>query len=296
MARYRCGQYLMLQCPELGKEWHPFTITSAPEEDFVSVHIRCRGDWTKALQAKFNPESLALVEYRPAGSAPPDGENAKYSLTSKEQPCEIRVDGPYGSGSDRTDEYETVMLVGTGIGVTPFASVMKSLKIRAEREHAVRPSKVYFYWVCRDQKEFDWFSWLIEELSNLGDRFELNTYLTGELDLDQMIKQHAAPDGYQAEETKALIGGKHKHGSKKSVNAVGQGEAVEMVQAAGTKWAGKKWAGRPDWRRIFKEKSKAHAGEEIGVFLCGPGAEELQAMCNKSTTADTAFVFHKEVF
>lgn len=157
-------------------------------------------------------------------------------------------------------------------------------------------AQVYFYWVCRDQKEFDWFSWLIEELSNLGDRFELNTYLTGELDLDQMIKQHAAPDGYQDDETKALIGGKHKHGSKKSVNAVGQGEAVEMEQAAGTKWAGKKWAGRPDWRRIFKEKSKTHAGEEIGVFLCGPGAEELQAMCNKSTTAETAFVFHKEVF
>jgi hypothetical protein len=59
------------------------------------------------------------------------------------------------------------------------------------------PPQVYFYWVCRDQKEFDWFSWLIEELSNLGDRFELNTYLTGELDLDQMIKQHTTPDGYQ---------------------------------------------------------------------------------------------------
>uniref|UniRef100_A0A7S1SRV3 Ferric reductase NAD binding domain-containing protein n=1 Tax=Tetraselmis chuii TaxID=63592 RepID=A0A7S1SRV3_9CHLO len=102
---------------------------------------------------------------------------------------------------------------------------------------------------------------------------------------------------HQDEETRALMDTKSgRGGSRKSRNAVGQSEAVEMVQPSGTKWAGKKWAGRPDWRRIFKEQSKAHAGEEIGVFLCGPGAAELQAMCNKNSTADTAFVFHKEVF
>ena len=30
-------------------EWHPFTITSAPGDPFVSVHIRVVGDWTEAL-------------------------------------------------------------------------------------------------------------------------------------------------------------------------------------------------------------------------------------------------------
>lgn len=247
----------------------------------------------------------------------------------------VQVDGPYGSGSDRTDEYSTVMLVGcipnrhgfivtrgicvgsthltrpwlpqvgTGIGVTPFASVMKSLKIRQKREgNSVRPTKVYFYWVCRDQREFDWFSWLIEELSHLGDRFELNTYLTGELNLDEMMKQHGnQPNGLQADEKKAILAGAKGNRSlvNRGRNKVGTDEA-EMVEAVGadnetgTKWAGRKWAGRPDWRRIFKEQAAKHAGEEIGVFLCGPGAEELSAMCKKSTTADTAFVFHKEVF
>jgi predicted ferric reductase len=38
---YKPGQYLFLNCPYIAsQEWHPFTITSAPEEDFVSVHIR----------------------------------------------------------------------------------------------------------------------------------------------------------------------------------------------------------------------------------------------------------------
>ena len=306
---YRCGQYLMLQCPDLGREWHPFTITSAPEEEYVSVHIRCRGDWTKALQQKLNPEGLENVKFHRKGlAASSDAENAVVGKGTMEQPCEIRVDGPYGSGSDRTDEYNTVMLVGTGIGVTPFASVMKSLKIRQEREgSSVRPNKVYFYWVCRDQKEFEWFSWLIEELSNLGDRFELNTYLTGELDLDQMIKQHGNnPNALQAEEKQALIkAGALKHRKSNKVNT----EETEILDDSGAnllvggkdtktaaKWAGKKWAGRPNWRRIFKEKAQTHEGEEIGVFLCGPGAAELEDMCRKSSDEQTAFVFHKEVF
>ncbi len=33
-------------------EWHPFTITSAPGDPYVSVHIRVVGDWTEALWKK----------------------------------------------------------------------------------------------------------------------------------------------------------------------------------------------------------------------------------------------------
>jgi predicted ferric reductase len=39
--KYKPGQYLYLNCPALSfYEWHPFTISSAPHEDFVSCHIR----------------------------------------------------------------------------------------------------------------------------------------------------------------------------------------------------------------------------------------------------------------
>ncbi|XP_010826751.1 PREDICTED: cytochrome b-245 heavy chain, partial [Bison bison bison] len=44
------GQYIFVKCPVVSKlEWHPFTLTSAPEEDFFSIHIRIVGDWTEGL-------------------------------------------------------------------------------------------------------------------------------------------------------------------------------------------------------------------------------------------------------
>lgn len=44
------SQYIFFCCPEVSIwQYHPFTLTSAPEEDYISVHIRCVGDFTKAL-------------------------------------------------------------------------------------------------------------------------------------------------------------------------------------------------------------------------------------------------------
>jgi hypothetical protein len=43
----------------------PFTITSAPHESFVSVHIRVVGDWTGDLWNLLNPENkLGIVQVR----------------------------------------------------------------------------------------------------------------------------------------------------------------------------------------------------------------------------------------
>ncbi|KAL2902666.1 Respiratory burst oxidase-like protein F [Bienertia sinuspersici] len=48
--RYKSGQYMFVQCPAVSPfEWHPFSITSAPGDDFLSIHIRKAGDWTEDL-------------------------------------------------------------------------------------------------------------------------------------------------------------------------------------------------------------------------------------------------------
>jgi NADPH oxidase 2 len=42
----------------------------------------------------------------------------------------IMVDGPFGSASEDFLKYETVLLVGAGIGVTPFASWVLFFQVR----------------------------------------------------------------------------------------------------------------------------------------------------------------------
>lgn len=39
----------------------------------------------------------------------------------------VEVDGPFGTASEDVFQYEVAMLVGAGIGVTPFASILKSI-------------------------------------------------------------------------------------------------------------------------------------------------------------------------
>uniref|UniRef100_A0A4W6EWM6 NADPH oxidase 2 n=1 Tax=Lates calcarifer TaxID=8187 RepID=A0A4W6EWM6_LATCA len=102
------GQYVFIQCPSVSRlEWHPFTLTSAPEEDYFSAHIRIVGDWTQAL-------------YEACGGDKNETQEA-WKLPK------IAIDGPFGTASEDVFRYEVVMLVGAGIGVTPFASILKSV-------------------------------------------------------------------------------------------------------------------------------------------------------------------------
>lgn len=39
----------------------------------------------------------------------------------------LGVDGPFGTASEDVFDYEVSMLIGAGIGVTPFASILKSI-------------------------------------------------------------------------------------------------------------------------------------------------------------------------
>ena len=47
---YQPGDYIFLKIPAIAKyEWHPLTISSSPEQDFVGFHIRAVGTWTNKL-------------------------------------------------------------------------------------------------------------------------------------------------------------------------------------------------------------------------------------------------------
>jgi respiratory burst oxidase len=42
---------------------HPFSITSAPKDDYVSVHIRTLGDWTRELKNVFSKVPTPTIHH-----------------------------------------------------------------------------------------------------------------------------------------------------------------------------------------------------------------------------------------
>ncbi|ROT77418.1 hypothetical protein C7M84_003943 [Penaeus vannamei] len=67
---FQPGEYVYLRVPSIARyEWHPFTISSAPEqEDIFTVHIRSVGEWTRRLYDMFHTEPAAPVSQEENGS------------------------------------------------------------------------------------------------------------------------------------------------------------------------------------------------------------------------------------
>ena len=59
---FKPGDYVYLNVPSIANfEWHPFTISSAPEQtDTLSLHIRAVGQWTRSLYEYFEQEQARL--------------------------------------------------------------------------------------------------------------------------------------------------------------------------------------------------------------------------------------------
>jgi predicted ferric reductase len=253
---YKPGQYVFLGCPYIARfEWHPFTISSSPDEDFLSVHIRIVGDWTGMLHRLLNPENkMGLVQ-----------ENM---LTAPNGRPIILVDGPFGAASEEAFKFENVTLWAAGIGVTPFASILKSIKYRIENADATCPIKsVSFYWVNRDTNSFEWFVDLLAELERKCSFLTINLYFTGTLGADQV---------------RAVM-----------YNAQGNTDSITGLEA-------KTIFGRPNLNQIFGETAQKFIGHRVGVFFCGPVAlsKRLDAASRKFTNAKegTKFIYHKENF
>lgn len=76
----------------------------------------------------------------------------------------VLIDGPYGAPAEDVFKCEVAVLVGAGIGVTPFASILKHIWYRQKRGKLGALRRVEFIWVCRDAPSFGWFQSLLQEV------------------------------------------------------------------------------------------------------------------------------------
>ncbi|XP_022736208.1 respiratory burst oxidase homolog protein A-like isoform X2 [Durio zibethinus] len=304
--RYKSGQYMFVQCPAVSPfEWHPFSITSAPGDDYLSVHIRQLGDWTQELRRLFSK----VCEPPVAGKS---GLLRADETTKKSLP-KLLIDGPYGAPAQDYRKYDVLLLVGLGIGATPFISILKDLlnnivkmeeqavsnscqvmnssrtsdlsigsndsttpnRVSPKRKKTLKTTNAYFYWVTREQGSFDWFKGVMNEVAELDQRgvIEMHNYLTSVYE--------------EGDARSALIT------MVQALNHAKNGVDIVSGTRVRTHFA------RPKWKKVLSKLSSKHCNARIGVFYCGAPvlAKELSKLCYEfNQKGSTKFEFHKEHF
>nr|ASN77884.1 pollen NADPH oxidase [Olea europaea subsp. europaea]ASN77885.1 pollen NADPH oxidase [Olea europaea subsp. europaea] len=281
--KYKSGMYLFVKCPDISNfEWHPFSITSAPGEDCLSVHIRTLGDWTTELRTQF------AKACEPQCPQPRRGnlvrmETKAYSETQHSQFPQILIKGPYGAPAQNYKKYDILLLIGLGIGATPFISIIKDI-LNNEAESGKKdsqsldkkgPERAYFYWVTREQGSFDWFKGVMDDIAECDHNhiIEMHNYLTSVYE--------------EGDARSALIA------MVQSLQHAKNGVDVVSESRIRTHFA------RPNWKRVFTHLATTHPSSRIGVFYCGSPTltKPLKQLCQElSLTSSTRFHFHKENF
>ncbi|XP_059338378.1 NADPH oxidase 5 [Ammospiza nelsoni] len=328
--RFQPGDYVYLNVPAIAAyEWHPFSISSAPEQpETLWLHIRARGQWTTKLYEYFqqlelhglepNPPgkscrerrsrhweqegsvasgrdgAVELTAFRASGAAFPgkDPEQGDAGPGESQRSCSVKcfLDGPYGTPSRRIFTSEHAVLIGAGIGITPFASILQSIMIRYRRRKQSCPScrfswseerwdeemtlrKVDFIWITRDQQHLQWFLGLLAKLEaeqaelEPGGRFlELHLYMTSALGRGDV---------------KAL-------GLQLALDLLAAREQRDSISGLRCRTQ----PGRPDWDQVFARVAAERRGA-VAVFLCGSAglARAIRGHCRRF-----GFRFHRENF
>jgi NADPH oxidase len=290
--KYTPGQWLFVQIPELSRwQWHPFTITSAPEDPYVSIHIRQVGDWTRALGDRLGvgPSVVAAMTQAAMRGSEKDekhmeGNRGNFveleSAMARSLPS-IRIDGPYGAPAEDVFGCEVAVLIGAGIGVTPFASILKHIWYRQKTGNVGSLRRVEFFWVCRDAPSFGWFQSLLQEVeaAQADPNFlRINIYLTQKISED-MLWNIAVNDAGAEYDPLTLLRSRTMYG-------------------------------RPDWMTIYGQiKSAVEAGQyipginsqlrtKVGTYFCGPSplAKSIKEATTHHSTTSVEFSFAKEHF
>ncbi|CAH0550474.1 unnamed protein product [Brassicogethes aeneus] len=206
-------------------------------------------------------------------------------------PLEIYIDGPYGAPSSHIFRAQHAVLIGTGIGVTPFASILQSIMHRYWKARHSCPKckfswaseipptvmnlrKVDFFWINRDQRSFEWFVNLLSQLEI--EQAELGGAMERFLDMHMYITS-----ALQKTDMKAV-------GLQLALDLLHEKEKRDLITGLKTRTN----AGRPNWDKVFKQILDQKKGK-VTVFYCGPPelGRMLRVKCDQF-----GFIFRKETF
>lgn len=238
--KFLSGQYVRASCTAIQpEEFHALTITSAPHEDFLSFHVKAVGSWTWRIRNYFDPTNQKTGE---------DGQEEEE--TSKMVP-KMRLQGPFGGGNQDWYKFEVAVMIGAGIGVTPYASILNDLVFgtSTNRYSGVACKKVYFIWICPSHRSFEWFIDVLRDV----ERKDVTNVLEMHIFITQFFHK------FDLRTTMLYICENHfQRLSKRSLF---------------TGLTATNHFGRPDMTAFLKFVQRKHSYvSSVGVFSCGPRA------------------------
>ncbi|KAF7186031.1 Ferric/cupric reductase transmembrane component 1 [Pseudocercospora fuligena] len=226
------GSSVFLWIPSIRKfQRHPFTLVSAsPQATFL---IKSRNGFTKSL----------------------------YDTACKNPgvPLKASLEGPYGHVPNVHNNYEKVVLIAGGSGVTfTMALALEWLK---KRKTPKDMRKLEFYWCVRNQEFLEWFEEEFKELRKETERVSVRVFCTC---------NNAGDEGSDESETSSLekesIGGDEeklglRHLNLSRVAVRGSGEEVRRIESGG----------RPDVRTLVSNAMEGLSEDDrVLVAACGP--------------------------
>jgi len=214
----------------------------------------------------------------------------------------MQLTGPFGAPAQKVWQFETLMVVGAGIGVTPFASILRSVQLRAKQRQAILSS-------AAAPRPSNWRRALGGEGAELGaggdDNGGLEKLLERAMGVPKriyfywIVRSQEEFDWFYDLLVAATEGPVQ---GIVDITVFITGEA-DLSKVRKLPCASGQFFGRPNWGRVFKQNRQAHTGEHIGVFLCGSSAigSELAHQSVKHTDPPgqpnaTRFSFFKEHF
>jgi len=328
------GQYVFINAPIVSKwQWHPFTISSPPDQKTLTLHIRNMGDgsWTDRLQQFFQavaPGKAYTELYHRDGdilvpqTTGPDGNNL------------ICIDGPMAAPTQHLGEYSTSIVIGAGIGVTPVRSTLQSIIYYRFRRGIGQtfPDQAYCVWLV-NHSQLDAYRFMCRSLKEAEDELymmkkknpkqmqekvlQIHIFVTSTPKTEEAWKKYRSkesdvsnPDNDRQKDL--ALWGTHYDDA-----VFEQRQSVVGMQAPFTEvdiWNCLKepsdeptqigdiiiHKGRPKWDQFFGPIQAAHRGHRIGVMYCGPDiiAQDLTRACGEYTDfkSKTVFILHKENF
>eukprot|EP01038_Epipyxis_sp_PR26KG_P009358 gene9358-12608_t len=267
---YRPGQYCFIMIKSINVyEFHPFSISSSPDEENMTFYIRALGDWTQKLQSMVKESK------------------------SKETQLEIRIEGPYGNSMIDIEgyRYEVILLISGGIGVTPMLSIWNYLVNEQAKGRPLR--KVIFVSSAKDENIL--IALNENRLISSAEYVKTHNRVVSVKGVDRVIKTDSSTHDKNLNKTPELdslhIFHSELYISNKSTNDVERNVSHSIFN------------GRPNIPDLFARTSSLCMTEEIkrvGVVVCGPTSliNEVVDICHGSllTCSGIRFDVHKEIF